>query len=83
MFKCKVCAEKDARIQDLKEQIKSIQALMSAPPATMSVPYSVDAMLSGLDISSDKVNEETNAPEEAERRDAIRKEQIQLLTGTF
>jgi hypothetical protein len=31
MFKCKVCAEKDARISDLKSQISHLKALVTPP----------------------------------------------------
>lgn len=50
MFKCKVCAEKDQRISDLKAQITHLQQLVTptnSPDKIPALSLESDAILSG------------------------------------
>jgi len=50
MFKCKVCSEKDKRIDDLQSQIAMLRAMVTPPSTARDIPIlqvEADAVLSG------------------------------------
>lgn len=49
IFKCKCCAEKEARIQDLKEQVSYLRTLVYSPNQNYTTPvqYEADKILEG------------------------------------
>lgn len=72
--KCKVCAEKDARIADLKAQIASLHNLLQPvrAPANPEVHHEANAVLNGV---NEQIEPELS-PEILAERDA-------LLSGTY
>lgn len=75
MFKCKVCAEKDQRISDLKEQIAHLRqqiALPSNDPETVpALALEADAIMSGhqhvIEIKDTELPEDDSDAEQLER----------------
>lgn len=77
LFRCKCCAEKDKRIEDLKEQLMHQNSLVKA----VIVPPS---------RSEDKVNQELQfalggegAPKNVEVLSEVEKQAIAMLTGSY
>lgn len=78
MFSCKVCAEKEIRIKELKEQIEYLKSLTipdnnSFNPTPVEQEY--DQVISG---ATDKVEYDED-PE----LDKIESEQTRILIGTY
>jgi hypothetical protein len=78
MFKCKVCAEKDLRIQDLKSQIASLQRLVTPvndPNRVPAVHMEADGILSGqqhiIELPADMAPLPDAEPDELSERDRI------------
>lgn len=88
LFKCKLCSEKDRRIDDLKAHIASLEALTIPKNDPFKLPiiqYEADAILSGQQHQTD-VSESSatdliimDTPEAEE----IRSERDRLLSGTY
>lgn len=81
--RCKICAEKDARISDLKEALNKFTALMSPPRSPMplhasDVEVEADLLLSGKD---EVLNPYT--PEELKQMQDEADEASSLLAGTY
>jgi len=79
MFKskpCAVCAEKDARIADLRDQVEFLRAsLMPAQlPTYANVHQEANAILNG--VNEQILSEQSVSPEVLAERDA-------LLSGTY
>jgi len=81
LFTCKVCAEKDERIEDLKNQIQFLRAML-APREDVSVSaqqLEADAVLSAQQhIVNIPLTQEQLIQAEEERRERDR-----LLSGTY
>lgn len=78
MFQCRLCQEKDFRIQDLKEQILDLRSLsfpkLGAAHSTLTV-LEADAILSGSEEMIPVVNDA-----EAEE---IERERDRILSGNY
>jgi len=79
MFRCKVCAEKDARIKDLTSQVDLLRNLLS-PAKSRDIPLiaiEADAVMSG--------RQEPLEPTSAQMREweALTLERDRILTGNF
>lgn len=75
MFKCKLCEEKDARIYDLKDQIKSLNKLVFPSQNTsMVTPEDIELqqILSGSDLEVSK-----------EDKEKLSKEVDSILMGSY
>lgn len=82
LFHCKVCQEKDSRIQDLKEQIAYLRTLTASPSISDQVTASyleADGIMSGqqhiLEVPSAseraEQGEERTAEDEQRERDRL------------
>jgi hypothetical protein len=76
MFKCKVCAEKDLRISDLKSEIEALRTLVM-PKGNSITTFEMNHVLN----SENNVVELT--PEQVERNLSIVAEQNLILTGDY
>lgn len=83
MFKCKVCAEKDARIADLKEQLKIYQAQLIPEPKIRHYEMEQDYILDGANAEQLMPIEQEAANQDTELQDAIQHEQDMILTGSY
>ncbi len=63
MWKCKVCAEKELRISELKEQVNYFKRLLNPPPRIQKFELETDEILNG----GGRETQPTLADEEAER----------------
>lgn len=74
MFHCKVCAEKDHRLVDLKDEISYLRKLLQPPRAAANpnVHQEANALLNGV---SEQIQPD-ESPEVLAERDA-------LLSGTY
>lgn len=70
MFSCKVCAEKDNRITELKHQISMLEKLVFPPRPTQDITVA--------EIESDKLFEPESHPVSDDDREAAA-----LLTGSY
>jgi len=73
MFKCKVCEEKDKRLNDLKDEVKYLRSLLRSPVdmrASATANLEANAILNG-------VSEQIEVPEE------VLAERAALLDGTY
>lgn len=76
MFKCKVCAEKDRRIQDLKSQIETLKQLVvpaNDPNQVPIVHLEADGILSAQQhtVQVEEDFPETQNTEELAERDRL------------
>jgi hypothetical protein len=77
-FSCSVCKEKDARISDLKDQIRLLSSLSIPDNATPSLTHlEADAVLSATQHQI-VLDDEDFGPSAAERAERDR-----LLSGTY
>lgn len=81
-FSCKVCAEKQARIDDLKAQIKFLQSQVAAPPSLEAEANAMeaDAVLSALQHEVVIQEQPVIDPKEL---DEARRERDRLLSGSY
>lgn len=78
MFKCKVCAEKDARIQDLKDTIIKLEKLLIPVQTFPNSNYEVNNLLSGTaEQTIDSVSDTKSLDP------AILEERLKLLSGDY
>jgi len=63
MFRCKVCAEKDARISDLKEEIKHLRNVLNPAPRVNKYEFEADNLLSGGNTERITIDEEAEQKE--------------------
>lgn len=85
MFKCKVCAEKDKRIEDLKTQVDSLLSMVSPKTSAHTIPLNqieADAILTGRDevIEVEVDNLDTRRQQELIE---IEREAQRILAGTY
>ena len=78
---CKVCQEKDKRVEDLKAQIKDLQDRLSKimnPIYPQAIEIEADTMLNGANTFAKAVTKD-----EERKLSAVEEEAIKLLTGTY
>ena len=82
LFSCKVCAEKQARIEDLKSQIKFLQAQVATPQSIDAEVNTMeaDAVLSALQHEVVIQEQPVIDPKEL---DEARRERDRLLSGSY
>ena len=76
MFKCKVCSEKDQRIEDLKKENAKLWDFVNPNKLTVQIPSAqreLDQIVSGGNIQPELTEEERLIAEEATR----------ILSGTY
>lgn len=80
IFKCRVCAEKDARIAELKEQITYFKNLLNPPPRVSHYELETDRIMNGAGQETEQV---VAVDEEAERleNERIQREQDMIFSG--
>lgn len=84
MFKCKVCAEKDARIADLKEQIKAQHSQIVPEPKIKHYELEQDYVMNGAgseELTPPSISSESQEAEDKEKA-LIQLEYDQILSGS-
>lgn len=83
---CKVCAEKDKRIEDLKEQIKSLNLQLIPTPQTRHYEMEQDYVMGGggeaIGYTPTSISEEDQKARD-ERVMLIQQEQDAILNGSY
>lgn len=80
MFKCKVCAERAARIEDLKKEIDYLRNFAFPPQHELSArSLEADAVLSG---KQDIINMDLDEPAPAQKAEEDR-ERDRIFSGSY
>jgi len=80
MFKCKVCAEKELRISELKEQIAYFKSLLAPAPRVNKYELETDNLLNG---GAAELIDDVHTEEEQQKADLIQLEHDRILAGTY
>lgn len=86
MFRCKVCAEKDARIEDLKREILFLRTQIYTPNDPHLTPtgqLEADGILSGQQHVLNVPMDADLRADELKYAEEIRSERDRLLSGTY
>lgn len=75
MFKCKVCIEKEKRIDELKTQITYFKSVLNPPPRVQHYELEQDVVLNGGG------QEEVDTEAERLENERIRREQDLIFSG--
>lgn len=75
--KCKICAEKELRILELKEQIAYFKSVLNPPPRVNTYELQEDMLLEGG--SKEEIDEKAEALE----NEKIRRETDIIFSGNF
>lgn len=78
MFNCKVCEEKEKRIQELKEQIAYFRSVLNPPPRINKYELQEDLVLSGG--GQEEIDPATVVAEQVEN-DRIQRETDFIFSG--
>lgn len=81
MFNCKVCVERNLRVQDLQKEIEFLKKLVS--PSTTVLPSFDLEMNRLLEGGGQEQPEEEITEEEVARLADIEREATSILTGTY
>lgn len=79
--KCSVCEEKDKRILDLKDEIKSLRFTLNPPARISRYELEQDNLLSGA--NTETVNTSIDAESLEKEVLRLQHEQDSLLTGNY
>lgn len=86
-FKCKCCAEKELRIHDLRDEIKSLRTLVFPQSRASHIPVlslEVDKVLEGShEISSLTKDQEQELTEYDKELEVANSEADRLFAGTY
>jgi hypothetical protein len=82
MFKCKVCAEKDARIADLKEQISHQRIQITPPPRVNTYEMEENYLLQGGNEEQLQTVSQEDQRKESDKLRAIEEERERILGGS-
>jgi hypothetical protein len=77
MFACKVCAEKDKRINDLQNEVAYLRELANPSKLNVTIPAIHSEADRIMSASQDEIPSESLSDEE------ITSERIRLLSGTY
>lgn len=81
--KCKVCEEKDKRIEDLKAEIAHFRTIQNPPPRQAVLRYEMEAdnLLTGG--NSETLKSPIDLEAEAKELARLQAEQDRILTGNY
>lgn len=84
IFRCKVCEQKDLRIEELKAQIKFLQSMLQPNPAAQAINWEANKMLEGGSLPAVELEGVTTVNmEQRKHEDAVVREQNRILTGDY
>lgn len=80
MFSCKVCREKDLRIQELKDQISYFKNLLNPPPRINKYELEADTIMNGAGNETEQLDP-IDAEAEALENERIQREEDMIFSG--
>lgn len=83
MFNCKVCEEKDKRLEDLREQISYLRNILNPPRSNSKQNYIEQEDLQQDMILSGGGKEETELESEPSDTPEVLAERAAMLSGTY
>ena len=83
MFDCKVCKEKDKRIEDLKEQISYLRGVLNPPKSELKLAHLEQQDLQEDMIMSGGGTEEVDPQLESSESPEVLAERAAMLSGTY
>lgn len=81
MFKCKVCIEKDARISELREQVKYFRSVLNPEPKVNKYEFEADNLLNGG--GTETITSVIDVEAEQKENDRIQREQDAIFSGNY